>query len=27
VACRYAKITWTYIDGNISFSDSWTEGR
>jgi type VI secretion system secreted protein Hcp len=27
VACRYAKITWTYTDGNISFSDSWTEGR
>ena len=27
VACRYGKVTWTYVDGNISFSDSWTEGR
>ncbi|MFA5700671.1 MAG: Hcp family type VI secretion system effector [Desulfuromonas sp.] len=27
IAARYAKITWTYLDGNIEFSDSWTEGR
>lgn len=27
VSCRYGKITWTYADGNIEFSDSWTEGR
>ncbi len=27
VSCRYAKVTWAYTDGNISFSDSWTEGR
>ena len=27
VSMRYARITWTYTDGNIEFSDSWTEGR
>jgi len=27
VSARYAKITWTYLDGNISFADSWSEGR
>lgn len=27
IKCRYGRITWTYIDGNIEFSDSWTEGR
>lgn len=27
VALRYKKITWTYLDGNIEFSDSWVEGR
>ncbi|MFH1860227.1 MAG: type VI secretion system tube protein TssD [bacterium] len=24
---RYEKITWTYVDGNVEFSDSWLEGR
>jgi type VI secretion system secreted protein Hcp len=27
VSCRYGKITWAYADGNITFSDSWVEGR
>ncbi len=27
VALRYGKITWTYADGNIEFSDSWNEDR
>lgn len=27
VSMRYSRITWTYVDGNIEFSDSWTEGR
>ncbi|ALC17974.1 type VI secretion system needle tube protein TssD [Desulfuromonas soudanensis] len=27
VSVRYAKVTWTYVDGNIEFSDAWTEGR
>ncbi|KID56053.1 MULTISPECIES: Hcp family type VI secretion system effector [Pseudoalteromonas] len=27
VNMRYKRITWTYLDGNIEFSDSWTEGR
>jgi type VI secretion system secreted protein Hcp len=27
VAMRYSKITWTFKDGNIEFTDSWTEGR
>ncbi len=27
VCMRYKRITWTYLDGNIEFSDSWTEGR
>ncbi|MFH1096360.1 MAG: Hcp family type VI secretion system effector [Candidatus Desantisbacteria bacterium] len=24
---RYEKITWTYLDGNVEYSDSWLEGR
>ena len=27
IKCRYGRITWTYIDGTIAFSDSWNEGR
>jgi len=27
VSLRYARITWTYLDGNIEYSDSWTDGR
>ncbi len=27
VAIRYSRITWSYVDGNIEFSDSWTESR
>jgi type VI secretion system secreted protein Hcp len=27
VAFRYEKITWTFVDGNVEFSDSWIEGR
>jgi type VI secretion system secreted protein Hcp len=27
VAMRYEKITHTYLDGNVSYSDSWIEGR
>lgn len=27
VSMRYSKITWGYADGNIEFSDSWTEAR
>jgi len=27
IAVRYSKITWTYADGNIEFSDSWSEPR
>ncbi|OOG23470.1 Hcp1 family type VI secretion system effector [Thioalkalivibrio denitrificans] len=27
VAMRYGRITWTYVDGNIEFQDSWVEGR
>lgn len=27
VCVRYSGITWTYVDGNIEFSDSWSEGR
>jgi type VI secretion system secreted protein Hcp len=27
VSLRYGKITWTYADGNIEFSDSWLEDR
>ncbi|GGX52748.1 type VI secretion system tube protein TssD [Saccharospirillum salsuginis] len=27
VVIRYEKITHTYLDGNISYADSWTEGR
>jgi len=25
VALRYERITWTFIDGNISYTDSWEE--
>lgn len=27
VAMRYEKITHTFLDGNVSYSDSWLEGR
>jgi len=27
VSMRYGKITWTFVDGNIEFTDSWLEGR
>ena len=27
VAMRYGRITWSYVDGNIEFSDSWNEAR
>ena len=27
VSIRYRKITWTYLDGNLQASDSWSEGR
>ncbi|HEB67092.1 MAG TPA: Hcp family type VI secretion system effector [Gammaproteobacteria bacterium] len=27
VSVRYGKITWTYAEGNIEFSDSWNEDR
>lgn len=27
VQMRYQKITWTYCDGNLQASDSWSEGR
>jgi type VI secretion system secreted protein Hcp len=27
VEIRYEKITWTFVDGNIEYSDSWWEGR
>jgi len=27
IKCRYGRITWSYVDGNIEFSDSWNEGR
>jgi type VI secretion system secreted protein Hcp len=27
VAFRYEKITWTFKDGNVEFTDSWFEGR
>jgi type VI secretion system secreted protein Hcp len=27
VALRYEKITHTFLDGNISHSDSWVDGR
>ena len=23
ISCKYGKITWTYADGNIEFSDEW----
>ncbi|MNW15195.1 hypothetical protein D3C71_2136370 [compost metagenome] len=25
IELRYEKITWTYLDGNISHFDSWNE--
>ena len=27
VGFRYEKITWTFLDGNVEFADSWIEGR
>ena len=27
IGLRYAKITWSFIDGNITHTDSWNEGR
>lgn len=27
VSFRYEKITWTFTDGNVEFTDSWVEGR
>lgn len=27
ISMRYGKVTWTYADGNIEFSDSWLENR
>lgn len=27
VSMRYGRITWTYVDGNIEFTDSWNDGR
>lgn len=27
VSIRYQRISWTFLDGNIEFSDSWVEGR
>ncbi|MCU7845750.1 MAG: type VI secretion system tube protein Hcp [Candidatus Thiodiazotropha sp. (ex Monitilora ramsayi)] len=27
IALRYEKLTHTFLDGNISYSDSWIEGR
>jgi type VI secretion system secreted protein Hcp len=27
VSMRYAKIVWTYLDGNLQASDSWKENR
>ncbi len=27
VAFRFAKITETFVDGNLQHSDSWREGR
>lgn len=27
VQLRYTKITWTYVDGNLSHSDDWTANR
>ena len=27
VAFRYEKIKWKFVDGNIEYEDSWTEGR
>ncbi len=27
IALRYEKLTHTFLDGNVSFTDAWTEGR
>ena len=27
VSLRYEKLTWTFVDGSIEFTDSWKEGR
>ncbi|MCK5375503.1 MAG: type VI secretion system tube protein Hcp [Acidobacteria bacterium] len=27
VSMRYEKIKWIWVDGNIEYEDSWTEGR
>lgn len=27
VELRYGKITWTFVDGNIEYADSWLAGR
>ena len=27
VSLRYGKITWTFVDGNIEYTDSWLSGR
>jgi type VI secretion system secreted protein Hcp len=27
IQMRYTKITWTYVDGNLQYSDSWKENR
>jgi type VI secretion system secreted protein Hcp len=27
VSFRYEKITWTFKDGNVEYTDSWIEGR
>ena len=27
VGMRYEKVTWTFVDGNVEYTDSWFEGR
>ena len=27
VGMRYEKVTWTFVDGNVEYADSWIEGR
>ncbi len=27
ISIRYGKMTWTFVDGNIEYTDSWLEGR
>ncbi len=27
VSFRYEKIKWAFLDGNVEYTDSWTEGR